>query len=33
MFDLSWAGVPAAIAGLLYLVYVAPHLLGGVKSD
>jgi len=33
MFDLSFVGVPAAIAGLLYLVYVAPHLLRGLKSD
>ena len=33
MFDLSWVGVPAAIAGLLYLIYVAPHLLRGVKSE
>ena len=30
MFDLSWVGVPAAIAGLLYLIYVAPRLLRGV---
>ncbi|MBV8553200.1 MAG: SLC13 family permease [Acidobacteriaceae bacterium] len=33
MFDLSWVGVPAAVVGLLYLVYVAPRLLRGVKSD
>jgi len=33
MFDLSWVGVPAAFAGLLYLVYVAPHLLRGLKAD
>jgi di/tricarboxylate transporter len=33
MFDLSWVGVPAAIAGLLYLVYVAPHLLRGLKPE
>jgi len=33
MFDLSWVGVPAAVAGLLYLVYVAPHLLRGMKSE
>lgn len=33
MFDLSWVGIPAAIVGMLYLVYVAPHLLRGLKSD
>jgi di/tricarboxylate transporter len=33
MFDLSWAGVPAAVAGLLYLVYIAPYLLRGLKLD
>jgi di/tricarboxylate transporter len=33
MFDLSWVGVPAAIAGMLYLVYVAPYLLRGLKSN
>jgi di/tricarboxylate transporter len=33
MFDLSWVGVPAAVAGLLYLVYVAPHLLRRMKSE
>src|SRR5271165_1919491 len=33
MFDLAWVGVPAAIAGLLYLIYVAPHLLRGLKTD
>ncbi|HEX8801005.1 MAG TPA: SLC13 family permease, partial [Terriglobales bacterium] len=33
MFDLSWVGVPAAIAGMLYLVYVAPYLLRGLKSS
>lgn len=33
MFDLAWIGVPAAIAGILYLVYVAPHLLRGLKVD
>jgi di/tricarboxylate transporter len=33
MFDLAWVGVPAAVAGLLYLVYVAPHLLRGLKTN
>jgi di/tricarboxylate transporter len=33
MFDLAWVGIPAAIAGLLYLVYVAPHLLRGMKFN
>jgi di/tricarboxylate transporter len=33
MFDLSWVGVPAAAAGLLYLVYIAPHLLRRMKSE
>ncbi len=33
MFDLSWVGIPAAIAGLLYLVYVAPRLLRGLQPD
>ncbi len=33
MFDLSWVGVPAAVVGLLYLVYIAPHLLRGLKLD
>jgi len=33
MFDLSWVGVPAATAGMLYLVYVAPLLLRGLKSN
>lgn len=32
MFDLSWVGVPAAMAGMLYLIYVAPLLLRGLKS-
>ena len=32
MFDQSWVAVPAAAAGLLYLIYGAPHLLRGVKS-
>src|SRR5271165_954726 len=32
MFDLAWVGVPAALAGLLYLVYVAPHLLRNLKT-
>jgi di/tricarboxylate transporter len=32
MFDLSWVGVPAAIVGMLYLVYVAPPLLRRVQS-
>ena len=33
MFDLSWVGVPAAVIGLLYLIYVAPRLLRTVKSE
>ena len=32
MFDLAWIGVPAAIVGMLYLVYIAPHLLRNVKA-
>lgn len=32
MFDLAWVGVPAAIIGILYLVYVAPLLLRNLKS-
>jgi len=32
MFDLAWVGVPAAIVGMLYLVYIAPHLLRNVAS-
>lgn len=32
MFDLAWAGVPAAVIGLLYLVYIAPHLLSNLKT-
>lgn len=27
MFDISWVGVPVAIVGVLYLIYVAPWLL------
>jgi di/tricarboxylate transporter len=33
MFDLAWVGIPAAVAGLLYLVFIAPRLLRGLKSD
>jgi di/tricarboxylate transporter len=33
MFDLAWVGVPAAIAGMAYLVYIAPRLLGNVKPE
>ena len=33
MFDLSWVGVPAAVAGLVYLIYVAPRLLRAVTTD
>jgi di/tricarboxylate transporter len=33
VFDQTWVGLPAAVAGLLYLVYVAPRLLRGMKSD
>src|SRR5215469_7505004 len=33
MFDLSWVGVPAAVVGLLYLIYVAPRLLRTVKPE
>jgi len=32
IFDLAWIGVPAAFAGLLYLIFVAPRLLSGVKA-
>ena len=32
MFDQSWVAIPAAAAGLLYLIYGAPHLLRGMKS-
>src|SRR5271157_1236458 len=32
MFDLAWLGVPATIAGLLYLIYIAPRLLRGKKT-
>jgi len=33
MFDLSWVGVPAAVVGLLYLIYMAPRLLRNVKPE
>jgi di/tricarboxylate transporter len=33
MFDLSWIGVPAALVGLLYLIYIAPLLLRRVRSE
>ena len=33
MFDLSWVGVPVGIAGIFYLVYVAPYLLRGLKYN
>lgn len=32
MFDLAWVGVPAALVGMLYLIYVAPLLLRNLKS-
>src|SRR5271165_584299 len=32
IFDLAWVGVPAAVVGLLYLIFVAPRLLPGVKT-
>ena len=32
IFDLAWVGVPAAVAGLLYLIFVAPRLLREIKS-
>ncbi|GHF92799.1 SLC13 family permease [Deinococcus piscis] len=32
-FELAWVGVPAAIAGLLYLFYVAPRLLPERDSE
>jgi hypothetical protein len=31
IFDLAWVGAPAAVAGLLYLIFIAPPLLPGVK--
>jgi di/tricarboxylate transporter len=33
MFDLAWVGVPAAVAGLLYLIYVVPRLLRGMQPQ
>jgi len=33
IFDLAWVGVPAAVAGLVYLIFVAPHLLPEVGSS
>lgn len=33
IFDQSWVGVPVALAGLLYLVYVAARILRGMKLD
>ena len=32
IFDLAWVGVPAAVAGLLYLIFIAPRLLPDVKA-
>jgi di/tricarboxylate transporter len=32
IFDLAWVGVPAAIVGLLYLIFVAPRFLPEVKT-
>jgi len=32
MFDLAWLGVPTAIVGLLYLIFVAPRLLREGKT-
>jgi di/tricarboxylate transporter len=32
IFDLAWVGVPAAVAGLVYLILVAPRLLSGPKA-
>jgi di/tricarboxylate transporter len=32
IFDLAWVGVPAAVAGLSYLIFVAPHLLPSEKK-
>jgi len=32
IFDLAWVGAPAAVAGLLYLIFVAPRLLPGAKG-
>jgi di/tricarboxylate transporter len=33
IFDLAWVGVPAAAAGLVYLIFIAPRLLSGPKAD
>jgi di/tricarboxylate transporter len=33
IFDQSWVGIPAALAGLLHLIYVAPPILRGMKLD
>jgi di/tricarboxylate transporter len=33
IFDLAWVGVPAAAAGLVYLIFIAPRLLSGRKAD
>jgi di/tricarboxylate transporter len=32
IFELAWVGVPAAIAGLLYLIFIAPRLMPGEKG-
>src|SRR5271157_849444 len=32
MFELAWLGVPITVAGLLYLIFVAPHLLREKKT-
>src|SRR5271157_3933584 len=32
MFDLAWLGVPITIAGLLYLIFIAPRLLRKEKT-
>ncbi len=32
-FELAWVGLPIAVLGLLYLFFVAPHLLSRVPTD
>jgi di/tricarboxylate transporter len=32
IFDLAWVGVPAAVTGLVYLIFVAPRLLSKVEQ-
>ena len=32
IFELAWVGVPAAVVGLMYLIFVAPRLLADAKG-